>query len=129
MEKASQKKKDLLVSSSGYSYVVNKRRTTANGEVIYWRCSSRPCRANVIQKESFISKGEHDHPCTEDLFDKKAVQTQVLIRILFINFPTYLKIFKCNKKQLAGVERYQKHALLSYENPRFEVIFWQLQRA
>ena len=61
VEKSSQRMKDKLIDSLGYTYNVKRRR----GTCVYWQCTVRNrvtnCKATVIEKNGSFRAGMHPH--------------------------------------------------------------------
>ena len=61
VEKSSQRMKDKLIDSLGYTYNVKRRR----GTCVYWQCTVRNrvtnCKATVIEKNGSFRAGMHSH--------------------------------------------------------------------
>ncbi|XP_066268880.1 uncharacterized protein [Branchiostoma lanceolatum] len=82
VEGATRKGRDMLVSSTGYSYTV-KPVKQGNGQATHWRCTKRngsvDCRAIVTQKGEQYQAGFHSHCHPPEL--SATLQAQVTVQL------------------------------------------------
>ena len=80
LEKGTHQGKQLLLSPDGYTYTVDKVKTTLTGTVTYWKCSHRKesCKARVTARVSgYEPKGEHNHQADHETNRKRQLQSKI----------------------------------------------------
>ena len=74
LKKGSRGGKQQLLTSQGYSYVVNKQNIVAT----YWRCSKRKCPSTVIERDGiYTTNRAHCHDPDETVLATRLVLSKV----------------------------------------------------